>query len=709
MGLKWLSTAVSVLATFASSRASPPPSPIDPTTDRYGYTTVVDDYRWLEQADSARVKAWVQRQNSYARSILDPLPDRDAIRAAKHEMETGTHVFYWNMRASGGIFFALKDAPPNEQSVLVALSNPDDLSTERTIVDPNALAAGGDLAISWYRPSPDGRFVAVCLSDHSERGEVRVFNVATGQATGDVVPRVNYATAGGTVSWLTDSRAFLYTRYPRPGERPDADLDYYTRVYRHTLGSATSDDTYELGNEFPKLAEIRLFSGNAGWQFARLANGDSEQYAFYERSPEGHWSKFLSPSDGVAQVAPMGDRLLLLSTKSAQRGEVLIMPLHRGASFTLRQAKQFAAEPSLAAIQSIVVPSQLSAQSRVLLVERDGGPDRVEMRNLAGEFKGMLTMPAVSELSEWADDGERAIYCVSQYVAPMQCYRMDNPARPLAISERSSVRLEDIEVVRQFATSADGTRVPMTILHRKDIPLQANTPTVMTGYGEPGGERPWFNLNVRLLADAGVTWVDTNVRGGTDYGMAWQRDGEMLKKQHSFDDFVACAQRLVGLKYTDPNHLVIEGSSAGGLLVGAAMTQHPELFRAVVGDVGIYDMLRVEMAANGHFNTQRYGSVHVPEQFRALYAYSPYHHVVENRKYPDVLFLASATDSHVDPMHSRKMTARMQAATKGNSLVLLRTSSDDGHGTRTAFSEQIEQDSDSIAFEFFELGVRLKR
>ena len=312
---KCLLGAAALLARIALGQAEPPATVIDPVADRFGQVRVVDDYRWLEDSASPRTKDWVERQNTYTRSFLDRLPDRDPIRLAKREMEAGTHVAYAHVRVSNGVYFALRDAPPNEQSVLVAMTNPDDLSTEHTIVDPNRIDAKGGVAINWYRPSPDGRFVAVCLSDNTERGDIHVFESANGRPTGDVVPRVNFATASGSLAWLADGNGFLYTHYPRPGERVDADLDFYVKIYRHKLGTTASQDTYEIGNAFPKLAEIRLLGGDHGWQFARVADGDSPRYAFYARSPLGVWSRFLTPKDGVIDLAQAGDRLLLLSTQ----------------------------------------------------------------------------------------------------------------------------------------------------------------------------------------------------------------------------------------------------------------------------------------------------------------------------------------------------------------------------------------------------------
>ena len=695
-----------VISLHAWTADAPPTTDSRPVEDRYGSARVIDAYRWLED-DSPPASVWVQRQNSYARSVLDALPDRAAIRSAMKDLQFGQDVAYFDLSWRGNSYFALKQAPPKEQPLLVALADPDDLSSEHPVVDPNAMDERGGTSINWYNPSPDGRFVAVSISsDNSERGNVHVFDAASGKPLADIVQRVHYATAGGSLAWLADSSGFLYTHYPRPGERPTADEDFYQQVYSHRLGTPTSQDRYELGKTFPRIAETQLSAGRDGWLFARVTNGDQRRYRFYARSPDGRWSQFISENDQISQVAPTdGHALLLLSLKAA-RGEVLKLNLLASRPDEIRKAALFAPEPAKAAITRILT-ARAEIGSDVYLIEANGGPEQVAIYSVQGQPKGFLPLPPVSALNDYVltDDGN-AIFCVSSYQAANRCYRQNEPQRPLAISETSTVNLSDLDVIRETAISKDGTRVPMTILHRRGLPLRPDTPTIMTGYGEFNGERPGFDPNERISLDAGVTWVDTNIRGGSDYGMAWHRDGELLNKQHSFDDFIACAERLIELGYTSPAHLVIEGSSAGGLLMGAAMTQRPDLFKAVAANVGIYDMLRVERESNGQFNTTQYGTVRIPKQFQALYAYSPYHHVIDGVRYPDALLLTGATDAHVSPMHSRKMVARLQAVANGQSLILLRTSATDGHGLNTAFSEEIEQEADILSFEFSELGVR---
>ena len=272
----------------------------------------------------------------------------------------------------------------------------------------------------------------------------------------------------------------------------------------------------------------------------------------------------------------------------------------------------------------------------------------------------------------------------------------------------TDVDLSDIDVERVFAVSKDGTKVPMTILMRKGTALDGKNPTLITGYGgfdismtpEFSGSRLWF--------DHGGILVITNLRGGGEYGESWHRAGSLTHKQNVFDDFAACAQYLVDHGYTSPEHLAAEGGSNGGLLMGAMITQHPELFRAVFSGVGIYDMLRTELDPNGTFNTTEYGTVKNPEQFRALYAYSPYHHVVQGTKYPAVLFVTGDNDHRVNPAHSRKMTAELQAMTGSGRPVLLLTNANAGHGLSTKTSEALLQQADIQAFVFSELGMTMQ-
>src|SRR6185436_68346 len=273
-----------------------------------------------------------------------------------------------------------------------------------------------------------------------------------------------------------------------------------------------------------------------------------------------------------------------------------------------------------------------------------------------------------------------------------------------ALLSTSPVSFADIEVRREFATSKDGSKIPLNVLSRKGMKRDGNNPTLLYAYGGYGiSLSPNFDFTRRLWFDRGGVYVVANIRGGGEFGEEWHKAGNLTKKQNVFDDFAACAQRLVELRYTRTERMVFEGGSNGGLLMGAMIVQHPELCRAVVSHVGIYDMLRVETTPNGAFNVTEFGTVKDPEQFKALHAYSPFHHVVDGVKYPSVMFVTGANDPRVDPYNSRKMTARLVEASTSGNPVLLRTNANAGHGMGSSLDQRIEQETDVHAFLFHEL------
>jgi len=306
------------------------------------------------------------------------------------------------------------------------------------------------------------------------------------------------------------------------------------------------------------------------------------------------------------------------------------------------------------------------------------------------------------------------LFNTSTYLDPPAWYHFDavsHKAARTALFETSSVNFDDAEVFRDFAISKDGTRVPVNIIRRKGTKLDGANPTLLYGYGGYGiSEQPFFlGSFARMWLDQGGVYVDANLRGGAEYGEEWHSAGNLTHKQNVFDDFLACAQYLIDQKYASPAHLAILGGSNGGLLMGAAFTQRPDLFRAVVSEVGIYDMLRVELDPNGAFNVTEFGTVKDPDQFKALYAYSPYHHVKDGTPYPAIYMPTGENDHRVNPMQSRKMIARLQAANTSDHPILLRTSSNAGHGSIGAsLDEQLEQDADVFSFLFDQLGIQYR-
>jgi prolyl oligopeptidase len=692
-----------------------------PVKDTYHDITVVDDYRWLENWDDPAVKSWSDAQNTYARGVLDALPATKEIRQRITELQSGVTSYSRGTFRAGRLFLLKRDAS-RDQPRIVALSAPDAVASERVVFDPLARDPKGGTSIDWYIPSPDGTKVAVSLSEGgSERGNVHVFDVATGKEIGEVIERVNYGTAGGSVTWAGDSSGVYYSRYPRVGERPAEDLDFYTQVYFHALGTPVTSDRYEIGKEFPRIAEIFLTtSGDGRYILANVANGDGGEFAQFVRLPGGAWTQITTFKDKVVHGV-FGDdgALYLLSRNGAPRGKVLRLPLNGDTPPQLKAAAIVVPESADAVIGFNFYGSEtiLPTKSRLYVVDLVGGPNRVRMFSPTGAPLGTLPLPPVSAVEDMIRINDDVLYRVATFLDPPAWYRFDPAARKsasppdkLAISSTATPTSVEAEVVRATAISKDGTRVPMSIIRRKGTVLNGRNPTLLTGYGGYGvSYTPDFLGTHRLWLEQGGVLVVANIRGGGEFGEAWHLAGNLTKKQNVFDDFIACADTLIKLRYTSADRLAIEGGSNGGLLMGAALTQRPGLFKAVVSHVGIYDMLRVELSSNGAFNVPEFGTVKDSDQFAAMYTYSPYHRVKDGTRYPAVLFLTGSNDPRVDPMQSRKMTARLQAANAGNSPVLLRTSSTSGHGIGTALTETINQEVDVFAFLFEQLGVTYRQ
>jgi len=700
---------VGSLGLAAASAASPlarPDTARRSVKDSYHGVEVSDDYRWLENWNEPAVKAWSEAQNAYARSFLDGLSGRAELRERITALLRSV-TSYGQVKRKGSTLFALRYDPRQEQPVLVTLKDPDDPASARVVVDLNAVDPKGGTSMSWYAPSEDGQIVAVSLAaGGSERGTLHVYETATGRELPDVIPRVNYGTAGGSACWAP-SGGFYYTRYPREGERPTADVDFYVHVYFHALGTPTTQDRYEIGREFPRIAEIALECNPHGLVLANVANGDGGEFAQYLRGADGKWIQLTGFPDKVPDAAfGPGPSLYFVSRQEAPHGKVLRLSLEDGPP-VMSRARVVVPQPADGVVEFLVTtPSHLCVREGV------GGPNRVRIFDLMGKQQSILPLPPVSSVFQLlAFGGEAVLYRATSFVQPSTWYSYDadrqSEPRRLAISSRSPADFTDVEVIRETASSRDGTRVPMTILRRRGARLDGNNATLLTGYGGFGiSLGPGFNPILRTWLDQGGVYAIANLRGGGEFGEEWHQAGSRIHKQNVFDDFIACAERLISLGYTRPARLAIEGGSNGGLLMGAAMTQRPDLFKAVVSHVGIYDMLRVELSTNGEFNVPEFGTVKNLEQFRAMYRYSPYHHVAEGTAYPAVLFLTGANDPRVDPMQSRKMTARLQAATGDRGLILLRTSASSGHGVGTALGERIEQDVDVLAFLFDQLGIR---
>jgi len=739
---------IGLFSTFAMAASpTPPASAKKPVVDEYHGVKVTDDYRWLENWDDPAVKAWSEAQNTYTRAYLDPIPCVPALRERVTELENAVGPRYFAVHFAAGTYFAAKVVPGVQQPLIVALRSLDSTSDERVIVDPNKLDKAGGTSFDWFTPSPDGKLVAVSLSSGgSESGDARIFEVATGkERTEDRVARVNGGTAGGSVAWAADSSGYYYTRYPREGERPAADLDFYTQVYFHALGQPVAKDTYQVGKDYPKIAEIQIEASHDGaWILTNVQNGDGGEFIQDIRTPAGEWVRLTKWEDRIVE-AKFGDdnAVYLVSRKNAPMGKVLRLPLGHDAKPKLADAKEIVAEQADASVATNFVDRSgiYLTKSRLFVLYQIGGPNELRVFGLAdGKTtpRGTVESLPISAVDSVEPlEGDSIAFRNDSFVVPPAWFvfkagsekgsSAPGKVEPTALKQAAPPNMPELEVRREMAVSKDGTKVPVNIVARKAFfeafdksggkpaekgRVKVPAPTIVWGYGGYGvNQTPVFSRRVVLFTEQDGIYVIANIRGGGEYGERWHLEGNLTKKQNVFDDFQAACRHMIDRGYTTRDKLAIFGGSNGGLLMGATITQQPDLCRAVVSAVGIYDMLRVELSANGAFNITEFGTVKDKSQFHALHAYSPYHRVKQGVKYPAILLMTGANDPRVDPMQSRKMTALLQAAASsdgkpGSPPVYLRTSGNTGHGMGTPLSARIEETVDTFAFLFDQLGVR---
>jgi prolyl oligopeptidase len=719
--MKLFAASVVGLLALNAIAGEPPQTPKQPVTDVYHNVTVSDPYRWLEDWNDPKVKDWSQAQNAYARSILDGLPNVEAIRKRVTEVMSAQSVSYGSLDSEGDKLFALKRQPPKQQPFIVVMDSPDHPDKARTIVDPNTINPKGTTAIDWFVPSPDAKLVAVSMSEGgSEAGDVHVFEVATGKQVFEVIPHCQNGTAGGSLDWTPESKGFYYTRYPRGTERPEPDHEFYMQVYYHKLGTPTEQDRYELGKDFPKIAEIIINTNDSGVVLASMQKGDGGEFQHYFRTLDGKWTQLDNYADRVVQVVmgpASGGRtpLYMISRKDAPRGKMLQLDVEnaQAAQASVSKAKELIPQGKDVIVSTFAdeTGNLVVTKHNIFAIYQTGGPAELRVFDREGKAKAAPKQFAIGSVGgiEWIGDADTILFSDVSYVDSPAWFSYNGASgetTKVGLTQPSPIDFSDCEVTREWATGKDGTKIPVNIIMKKGTQKDGNNPCMVTAYGGYGVNiSPGFRPAWHVLLEQGVVLAEAVIRGGGEFGEDWHHEGNLTKKQNVFNDFYAAAQHMVEAKYTSKDKLSIEGGSNGGLLMGATLTQHPDLCKCVVSHVGIYDMLRVELSANGEFNVTEFGTVKDKAQFDALYAYSPYHHVESGRKYPAVLFLTGANDPRVDPMQSRKMTARLQDV---GATCLLRTSANSGHGIGSSLNERIEQAVDVDAFLFNELGVTFK-
>lgn len=601
----------------------PPVFPPGTTTDTIHGTVIADPYRALENAADPKVQAWSDAEDARTRAWLAARAGRAQVQARLSALIHATSPSDRNLQARGARIFEIYADPAKQQPSLAVLDAGADPASRRLLLDPNTIDTSGHTAIDWYAASPDGSKVAVSLSKNgSEDGTVHVYDAATGREIGAPIPRVQYPTAGGSLAWAADNASFWYTRYPGE-DAPEADRHFNLQVFFHKLGANAAHDTLVLGTHdgVPRTGEIFLsndFGGPAALASVQLGDGGQWQHWVLTRNAKAQKiGEYADRVVGGAVIAKDGT-VFGTSRRDAPMGRVVrLAPPYTGG---LAQAETIIpAEADAAVIDGGEFGTPLTLSGGRLWVNRvSGGPNTLTVSDLDGHNPQRLATPPVSGIAEVDSvPNGGVLFDVTTFTAPRQFLRYDAASGrvgPTELREISPVSFADAEVRRITATSRDGTKVPVSVVLRRGTALDGTHPLLLIGYGGFGiSSGPGFLDAIgRMWLNAGGSIAKANIRGGGEFGAAWHENGMLLKKQNVFNDFAAAAQTLIDEGYTSQKKLALLGGSNGGLLMGAMITQHPGLARAVVSAVGIYDMMRLELDPNGVFNTTEYGTIQNP-------------------------------------------------------------------------------------------------
>jgi prolyl oligopeptidase len=673
--------------------------------EEYHGVKVEDPYRWLEDDNSPETKQWVEAQNRVTFNFLEQIPARPKIR---HRLEQ-----LWNYERFGvpqkegaRYFFTRNSGLQNQPVLLVADSLEGDA---RVLLDPNTLSPDGTVALTGWVPSPDGNLLAYGLSrSGSDWEDWRVRDVRTGRDLDDLLEWTKFT----AVSWARDGRGFYYTRFdaPPPGEQHKG-LTEYQKLAFHRLGTKQPDDplVYERRDHkdwgFPACV-----TEDGRWLVITVTRGtEPENGIFYQdlTTPGSPVVELLAEFDAAYTFIDNDGPLLYFRTDlDAPRGRVVVIDLGNPDGVEWEEVIPEAAE-ALDAVSLVGGKFFCTYMKDAHSVVRTFTPNRAKPAVASGE----LTLPGlgtVEGLNGWRSQTE-TFYSYTSFTQPETIFHLDIQSGRTRPFREPKVQFDPAayETRQVFFPSKDGTRIPMFITHQRGLPLDGNRPTRLYGYGGfMVSLTPGFGVSDLAWMEMGGVSVEANLRGGGEYGREWNTAGVVLQKQNVFDDFIAAAEWLIANGYTNPRKLAIAGGSNGGLLVGACMTQRPELFAAALPAVGVLDMLRFHKFTIGWAWSSDYGTSDDPEQFRALHAYSPLHRLRPGVRYPATLITTADHDDRVVPAHSFKFAARLQECQAPDGPpVLIRIETKAGHGAGQALSKTIDQRADELAFLTWALGV----
>jgi prolyl oligopeptidase len=699
----------------------PPPPPVHDVTEVFYGTTVHDPYRDLEDTKTAATQSWMKAQSDYARATLARISGRDDIlaRLTRYDQATSGRVTLV-ARETGDVWFFERRGAQENQFKLYARRGLN--GAESLLVDPEALehSTGKPHAINYYAPSPGGALIAYGMSQQgSEAAVLHIQDARTGQLLGSPISRADY----GAVNWSPDGTQLVFNRLQemKPGMAPTEKFSR-SQVWLTRPGEAVERAVPVFGIGVPgvEMAPAELpfvsLSHDGRWAFGLAINGTQREFTLYVAPQAGvlagkpQWQRLFDASAEVTGVTYMADKAYLQSHRGASRFQVLELDLARP---DWRNAK-------------IVVPAServitgIAAAADALYIEaRDGNIKRLYKRGYAaGASIAEVPLPVTGSFTLNADDGGGAaadprlpglVLELQGWTRATQIYQVaaDGMVSNTGLQSQGPYDAPaDIVADEALVKSLDGAMVPMSIIHRKGVALDGRNPTLLYGYASYGiTEEPFFSNSRLAWLDAGGVFAVANPRGSSVYGQEWYRAGYQATKPNTWKDFIACAQWLIAQGYTSPQRLAIWGGSAGGILVGRAMTERPDLFAVVLPQVGALDMVRAEVTPNGVPNIPEFGTRTTEAGFRSLLAMSTYHHVQDGVKYPAVLMTHGVNDPRVEVWESTKTAARLMAATSSGKPVLLRLDYDAGHGIGNTKKQQLEERADLFAFTLWQMGV----
>lgn len=670
-----------------------PQARVDNVIDNYFGTTVPDPYRWLENPDSAETRSWVQAENKITFGFLEKIPAREQIKDRMTKL--------WNYERYGipiqenGHYFFSKNSGLQNQSVLYYS---DTLKSEpKVLLDPNQLSSDGTVALEDLVSSHDAKLLAYGLAaSGSDWAEWKVRDVQSATDLSDHLKWIKFS----SVSWTADDKGFYYSRYDEPNEGTELEqANYYQKLYYHQIGSPQASDKliYQRSDE-KEWGFAPTVTEDGRYLIITVTKSTAPKYLIFYQDLQDKDSKVTELINTFeADYTFLGNDGPVFRFKTdlnAPKGKVIAIDIKNPAKANWKEIIPEASD----AIESVSL-----INNKFIVSYLKDAHSAVKTFNINGKFEQELQLPGIGSVSGFfgRQKDTETFYGFTSYTTPFTIYRYDLKANKIELFKQPTVDFnpQDYETNQIFYKSKDGTRVPMFISHKKGLKPNENTPTYLYGYGGFDiAETPTFNVMNLTWMEMGGIFAVANIRGGNEYGEEWHQAGTKLHKQNVFDDFISAAEWLIANKYTSSSKLAIGGASNGGLLIGACITQRPELFGAAIPAVGVMDMLRFHKFTIGWAWVSDFGSSENEQEFKALYKYSPYHNIKKGVSYPPTFITTADHDDRVVPAHSFKFAAKMQAAQGGPAPILIRIETKAGHGGGKPVTKIIEESTDRLAF-----------